>query len=99
MQPENESFEEAQDRVLGRSQRGLGLLLRQLRHLNWLKILVSALGVSIFFLLSLLRVLDSGNWEVPTYTLVGIGVMIFVLATIILIAVALAPSDVSDEEA
>jgi len=99
MRPENESFEEAQDRVLGRSQRGLKLLLRRLRHLNWLKILVSALGVSIFFLLSLLRALDLDDWEVPNYTLVGIGVMIFVLVTIIFIAVELAPLDVSDEEA
>jgi hypothetical protein len=95
MPPDDESFEKAQDRVLGRSPGGLRLLLRRLRHLNWLKILGSALGFSIAILLPLL----SSLYELPTYTLVGIGVMIFVLITILMIAAELFPLNVGDEEA
>ena len=96
MLSDKESFEEAQNRVLGKTPSHRRRLLRGLKQLRWGRIFRSAFFISIFLLFGLRSILQ--NRDSSIYVFIVVWLAIFAVATFILIAVQLYPFESTDEE-
>jgi hypothetical protein len=96
MQPDRESFEEAQDRILGRPPKRGRSVLRKMRRLNWWRVLRSAFITSFVLLFALRTIFE--EVESQLYVLIGVGLAIFVIVTIIYLAIELGRMDTGDGE-
>jgi hypothetical protein len=96
MQPDQESFEEAQNRILGRPPKRGRSMLRKLRRLSWWRVLRSAFITSFIFLFALRSIFE--EFESQLLVLVGAGLAIFTIVTIIYLAIELGRMGIGDGE-
>jgi hypothetical protein len=80
MYPEQESFEDAQRRALGRKPKIRLRLVGKLKSLDWWKILRSSLFTSFFLVLALRSLLEKMESGVSVF--IGIALGVFVLVTL-----------------